>query len=61
VQAGFRYHHAEEKYLMLTYWIPDEPCLLPANASHQVGVGGFVINDKMEVSLSCASAFSIDE
>uniref|UniRef100_A0A0A9BYZ0 Nudix hydrolase domain-containing protein n=1 Tax=Arundo donax TaxID=35708 RepID=A0A0A9BYZ0_ARUDO len=34
---------------MLTYWIPDEPCLLPANASHQVGVGGFVINDQMEV------------
>ncbi|WVZ74363.1 hypothetical protein U9M48_022554 [Paspalum notatum var. saurae] len=50
VQEGFRYHHAEESYLMLTYWIPDdEPCLLPANASHQVGVGGFVINDKMEV------------
>ncbi|WVZ74376.1 hypothetical protein U9M48_022564 [Paspalum notatum var. saurae] len=50
VKEGFRYHHAEESYLMLTYWIPDdEPCLLPANASHQVGVGGFVINDKMEV------------
>ena len=62
VQEGFRYHHAEESYLMLTYWIPDEPCLLPANASHQVGVGGFVINDQMEVSLSsCTSAFSIDE
>lgn len=38
---------------MLTYWIPDEPSLLPANASHQVGVGGFVINDQMEVSLTC--------
>lgn len=49
VQEGFRYHHAEQSYLMLTYWIPDEPCLLPANASHQVGVGGFVINDQMEV------------
>ncbi|XP_062219817.1 nudix hydrolase 8-like [Phragmites australis] len=49
VKEGFRYHHAEESYLMLTYWIPDEPCLLPANASHQVGVGGFVINDQMEV------------
>jgi hypothetical protein len=35
---------------MLTYWIPhEEPCMLPANASHQVGVGGFVINDQMEV------------
>ncbi|CAL5020536.1 unnamed protein product [Urochloa decumbens] len=49
VKEGFSYHHAEESYLMLTYWIPDEPCLLPANASHQVGVGGFVINDQMEV------------
>uniref|UniRef100_A0A0A9GTQ6 Nudix hydrolase domain-containing protein n=1 Tax=Arundo donax TaxID=35708 RepID=A0A0A9GTQ6_ARUDO len=49
VKEGFRYHHAEESYLMLTYWIPDEPCLLPANASHQVGVGVFVINDQMEV------------
>ncbi|KAF8765503.1 hypothetical protein HU200_008652 [Digitaria exilis] len=57
VQEGFRYHHAEESYLMLTYWIPDEPCLLPENASHQVGVGGFVINDQMEVSLSYANAF----
>lgn len=34
---------------MLTYWIPDGPCMLPANASHQVGVGGFVINHKNEV------------
>ncbi|KAK3141884.1 hypothetical protein QOZ80_4BG0339450 [Eleusine coracana subsp. coracana] len=49
VKEGFKYHHAEEAYLMLTYWIPDEPCMLPANASHQVGVGGFVINDQMEV------------
>lgn len=49
VKEGFKYHHAEESYLMLTYWIPDEPSLLPANASHQVGVGGFVINDQMEV------------
>ncbi|KAJ1272125.1 hypothetical protein BS78_06G179000 [Paspalum vaginatum] len=49
VKEGFKYHHAEEAYLMMTYWIPDEPNLLPANASHQVGVGGFVINDQMEV------------
>ncbi|PKI39762.1 hypothetical protein CRG98_039807 [Punica granatum] len=34
---------------MLTYWIPEGPCLLPANASHQVGVGGFVINENNEV------------
>ncbi|XP_062077375.1 uncharacterized protein LOC133782178 isoform X1 [Humulus lupulus] len=33
---------------MLTYWIPEGPSMLPSNASHQVGVGGFVINDKNE-------------
>ncbi|XP_059645671.1 nudix hydrolase 8 isoform X2 [Cornus florida] len=49
VKEGFQYHHAERGYVMLTYWIPDGPCMLPANASHQVGVGGFVINDKNEV------------
>ncbi|KAH7514225.1 hypothetical protein FEM48_Zijuj11G0066200 [Ziziphus jujuba var. spinosa] len=49
VKEGFEYHHAERGYVMLTYWIPEGPCMLPANASHQVGVGGFVINDKYEV------------
>ncbi|KAK6947537.1 Pre-nudix hydrolase domain [Dillenia turbinata] len=48
-EEGFEYHHAERGYVMLTYWIPEGPCLLPANASHQVGVGGFVINDNNEV------------
>lgn len=37
---------------MMTYWIPNEPCMLPGNASHQVGVGGFVMNDKNEVYIS---------
>ncbi|GMY29950.1 nudix hydrolase 8-like isoform X1 [Fagus crenata] len=49
VKEGFQYHHAERGYLMLTYWIPEGPCMLPDNASHQVGVGGFVINEKNEV------------
>ncbi|KAF5769385.1 putative hydrolase [Helianthus annuus] len=49
VREGFQYHHAETGYVMMTYWIPNEPCMFPANASHQVGVGGFVINDKNEV------------
>ncbi|KAG8374681.1 hypothetical protein BUALT_Bualt10G0021200 [Buddleja alternifolia] len=49
VQEGFEYHHAEKSYVMMTYWIPDGPSLLPSNASHHVGVGGFVINDKDEV------------
>ncbi|PON62487.1 Nudix hydrolase 6-like [Parasponia andersonii] len=49
IQEGFKYHHAESGYVMLAYWIPDELCLLPSGPSHQIGVGGFVINDKREV------------
>ncbi|XP_043687380.1 nudix hydrolase 2-like [Telopea speciosissima] len=49
VKEGFRYHHAEAKYLMLVYWIPETPNTIPANASHRVGVGACVINDKREV------------
>ncbi|KAM7491181.1 hypothetical protein LguiA_034102 [Lonicera macranthoides] len=49
VKEGFEYHHAERGYVMLTQWLPEGPCMLPANASHQVGVGGFVINDNNEV------------
>ncbi|KAG7611854.1 unnamed protein product [Arabidopsis thaliana] len=50
IKEGFEYHHAEKGYVMLTYWIPkEEPSMLPANASHQVGVGGFVLNQHKEV------------
>ncbi|KAG6775413.1 hypothetical protein POTOM_018864 [Populus tomentosa] len=51
VKEGFRYHHAESNYLMLVYWIPDSPDTLPANASHIVGIGAFVMNNKREVLL----------
>lgn len=51
LQEGFRYHHAEPGYVMLTYWIPDEPCMLPSTATHQIGVGAFVINKNREVIL----------
>lgn len=49
IREGFNYHHAEPGYVMLTYWIPDEPCMLPDGPSHQIGVGAFVINEKREV------------
>lgn len=51
LKEGFRYHHAEPDYLMLVYWIPETVDLLPANASHRVGIGAFVMNDKREVFL----------
>ncbi|CAI8599204.1 unnamed protein product [Vicia faba] len=49
LQAGFRYHHAESDYLMLVYWIPHTPDSIPANASHRLGVGAFIVNNKREV------------
>ncbi|KAE8715138.1 Histone acetyltransferase complex component-like protein [Hibiscus syriacus] len=49
VKEGFWYHHAEPNYLMLCYWIPEGTHTLPANASHRVGIGAFVMNEKREV------------
>ncbi|KAK4270867.1 hypothetical protein QN277_019635 [Acacia crassicarpa] len=49
VKEGFWYHHAEPKYLMLVYWIPESANTIPANATHRVGVGAFVMNGKQEV------------
>lgn len=35
---------------MMTNWLPtDVPSPLPPNASHQVGVGAFVVNEKRQV------------
>ncbi|PIA58314.1 hypothetical protein AQUCO_00500324v1 [Aquilegia coerulea] len=49
VKEGFWYHHAEPKYLMLVYWIPVTGNTVPANATHRVAIGAFVMNDKREV------------
>ncbi|KAI8529148.1 hypothetical protein RHMOL_Rhmol12G0203500 [Rhododendron molle] len=48
-QQGFRYHYAEPSYLMLAKWIAETFDTLPANASHRVGIGAFVMNDMGEV------------
>ncbi|XP_043687382.1 nudix hydrolase 2-like [Telopea speciosissima] len=34
---------------MLVHWIPETRNTLPANVTHQVGIGAFVMNDKREV------------
>ncbi|KAK1406941.1 hypothetical protein QVD17_38551 [Tagetes erecta] len=49
VKEGFCYHHAEPDYLMLVNWIPETTNTIPANASHRVGVGAIVLNDKREI------------
>jgi 8-oxo-dGTP pyrophosphatase MutT (NUDIX family) len=55
VEAGFVFHHtneghvhAAENYLMLTYRL-EEGALIPAYASHYIGVGGVVLNDRQEL------------
>ncbi|KAM3345189.1 nudix hydrolase 2 isoform X1 [Capsicum galapagoense] len=49
VKEGFYYHHAEPKYLMLVSWLPGTANTIPANATHRVGIGAFVLNDRNEV------------
>jgi ADP-ribose pyrophosphatase YjhB (NUDIX family) len=47
---GFDFHHAERGHVMMTRWLPrDAQSTLPPNASHQVGVGAFVVNGRGEV------------
>ncbi|CAN4103914.1 unnamed protein product [Withania somnifera] len=49
LQEGFWYHHAEPHYLMLVYWIPKTENTIPENASHRVGIGAIVLNEKREL------------
>ncbi|XP_054776797.1 nudix hydrolase 2-like [Prosopis cineraria] len=49
VKEGFGYHHAEPEYLMLVYSILESANTIPANATHRVGVGAFVMNEKREI------------
>jgi 8-oxo-dGTP pyrophosphatase MutT (NUDIX family) len=47
-EAGFRYHHADEESLLLTYRLrPD--ALIPTYATHFIGAGGVVINPRQEL------------
>ena len=51
--GGFEYHHAEKTHVMMTKWLPgdSEENHLPPNASHQVGIGAFVMNGEGKVLL----------
>ncbi|XP_010538454.1 PREDICTED: nudix hydrolase 2 [Tarenaya hassleriana] len=49
IKEGFWMHHAEADYLMLVCWIAKGENALPANASHRVGIGAFVMNNNREV------------
>mmetsp|Transcript_125100 Transcript_125100/g.348106 ORF Transcript_125100/g.348106 Transcript_125100/m.348106 type:complete len:478 (+) Transcript_125100:106-1539(+) len=45
----FKFHHAQEDYVMLTRWLEESPSKLPHYSFTQVGVGGAVVNAKNEV------------
>ncbi|ANM62503.1 nudix hydrolase homolog 5 [Arabidopsis thaliana] len=49
IKKGFTYHHAENEYVMLTFWLPEPPSTLPCNASHRIGIGAFVLNKNGEM------------
>ena len=47
---GFKYHHAEGDHCSLILWLPeDKPCTVPPFATHHVGVGAVLLNDKREI------------
>jgi 8-oxo-dGTP pyrophosphatase MutT (NUDIX family) len=47
-EAGFHFHHAAEDYLLLTKRL-EEDALIPEYATHYIGAGGVVINEKKEL------------
>ena len=48
VTTGFRFHHSSEDYLMLTLRLQEGAFILPF-ASHYVGAGGAVLNERGEL------------
>jgi hypothetical protein len=51
-QCGFTFHHAEKTHVMVTHWLSENELNgLPPNASHQVGIGAFVVNGDGKVLL----------
>jgi len=48
VRTGFVFHHAQEEYVMLTRRLR-AGAFVPSDASHFIGAGAVVINDKREL------------
>ena len=47
-EAGFHFHHAATEYLLLTKRL-EANALIPEYATHYIGAGGVVLNDKEEL------------
>jgi len=51
VKHGFSFHHAHNKFLILTSWLSSEVNKLPDWATTTLGVGGAVLNDERNILL----------
>jgi len=51
-QAGFFFHHSDEDRLTLVCRLV-EGAFVPTHATHYIGVGGVVINDRQELLVVC--------
>jgi 8-oxo-dGTP pyrophosphatase MutT (NUDIX family) len=51
-QLGFGFHHTDESDLMLVCRLV-ENAFVPTHATHYIGVGGVVINDRQELLVVC--------
>ena len=52
VAMGFGFHHSTEEYLMLVYRL-QENAFIPPYATHYVGIGGVVLNERNELLVVC--------
>jgi 8-oxo-dGTP pyrophosphatase MutT (NUDIX family) len=50
--AGFRFHHSNEGDLMMTCRLVED-AFIPNHATHYIGVGGVVLNDRQELLVVC--------
>ena len=50
--AGFAFHHANEGDLMMTRRLVED-AFVPTHATHYVGVGGVVLNERRELLVVC--------
>ncbi len=52
VKAGFEFHHAGNDYVMMTFRLVKDT-FIPVYATHYIGAGGVVINQKDELLVVC--------
>jgi 8-oxo-dGTP pyrophosphatase MutT (NUDIX family) len=52
VAAGFVFHHSDDDTLVMVCRLVDD-AFVPTHATHYIGVGGVVINDRQELLVVC--------